>query len=151
MNVSGKKLRHSFLTVIETYHDVFYLQKMDQSVNSLATRSSSEMAQVGQSISSAMMPRLRKSVSDPYGNYFLIDDLKGVVYKMSAQGRVLGMGYFWGVNSFLFFNYLVSFYFAANLLPKKYLTWIHPLSMPLNPHLPITLNSVIIKASRRLV
>ena len=89
VNVSGKKFRHSFLSVIETYDDVFYLQKMDQPISSLNTRSSGEMAQVGQSIFPQMMSRLRKSVADPYGNYFLIDDLKGVVYKMSPQHKVL--------------------------------------------------------------
>ena len=86
ISLKGKQLAHSFLMV---YHDPtnresFYFQKINEYVPGLVP----QIYQVGVEIPSIVQEKLRKSLPSLQGDYFLVHDALGVIYRLDKTGTV---------------------------------------------------------------
>ncbi|MEZ4827901.1 MAG: hypothetical protein R3C61_16690 [Bacteroidia bacterium] len=99
ISVSGKQFGG---TTMLLYNDnssghKFYLQRVTRDIPSLSTKYEAFIYPIGSEIPQADRAQLRKSLPTVEGDYYLVHDKLGMVYKMSPAHRIIEWALFRGV------------------------------------------------------
>ncbi|MDX2247160.1 MAG: hypothetical protein SF052_10310 [Bacteroidia bacterium] len=97
--VSGKQFGGTTMLLYDdkTQGHKFYLQRVTKDIPSLSAKYESFIYPIGSAIPAADRSHLRKSLPTVEGDYFLIHDKLGMVYKMGTDHRIKEWALFRGV------------------------------------------------------